>query len=488
MQSVLLLLLLLLNFIISNNSSSFDLILNIDGNNNYFRFIEITTSTKNHILPSIIILDNDNNSTTINSSFSSSIHTYHVESDENTFNIATLINRTSPDSSLLFAIIQISNDSFYDIIPSILIRQTRLKRSLNDDYIVKYNGSIIEQAYVSIEWHNTRERRATKKSKIPKKSRHIYLEIIAIIDSLILNDVRILLNKNEFETIEILKLYYIHIFIGVEKLYQQSLIHETLDIHIRLSKLIFSTDKHRLPWELFKNISSRTNNYRKSPNNLHLRPNISMNLLKSLHQAYISNKFDTRFFRNTTDHIMTFTRLDLIDGAGSAFVSGLCLPLYKYSIIQEDLNSFSMMITVTHELGHNLGLNHDEIDNECNDPHIRYIMSPKNMNTIDRRQVAYFSRCSIRQLNHFSTKTTSKCWKNKIISTKNNKKFEQLGQIINLHQQCQLQYGLKAIPFISITYNQSQTLYEENICNQLRCFKKPLDDFMYWLDGAFDGL
>jgi hypothetical protein len=115
-------------------------------------------------------------------------------------------------------------------------------------------------------------------------------------------------------------------------------------------------------------------------------------------------------------------------------------------------------------------------------------MSPKNINTIDRHQVAYFSQCSIRQLNHFATKTISKCWKNKIISTKNDKKLEKLGQIINLRQQCQLQYGLKSIPFISITYNQSETLYEENICNQLRCFKKPFDDFMYWLNGAFDGL
>jgi hypothetical protein len=334
--------------------------------------------------------------------------------------------------------------------------------------------------------------KTTTPRPIPEKSRHLHLEIIAVVDSLITNDLRTLLNKTELETIEILKLYYIHIFMGVEQLYRQSLIHETLDVHIRLSKIIFSTDKHRLPWESFKNISSLTNIYRKSPNNIHLRPNISMNLLKSLHQVYTSNKFDTRFSTNTADHIMTFTRLDLIDGSGSAFLSGLCLPLYKYSIIQEDLNSFSTILTVTHELGHNLGLNHDEIENECNDPHIRYIMSPKNINTINRRQVTYFSSCSIRQLNYFADKTTSKCWKNKIISTENDTKLKniisiKLGKIINLHQQCQLQYGLRAIPFISVTYNKSQILYEENICQQLKCFKKPSDDFMYWQDGALDG-
>lgn len=317
-----------------------------------------------------------------------------------------------------------------------------------------------------------------------------------MIDSLILHDVRTLLNKTELETIEILKLYYIHIFIGVEQLYQQSLIHATFDIHIRLSKIIFSTDKHRLPWELYKNISSLTNSYRKSHHNMNLRPNISMNILRSLHQAYKSNNFDRRFFTTTADHIMTFTRLDLIDGAGLAYVLGLCLPLYKYSIIQEDLNSFSVMLTVTHELGHNLGLNHDETENECHDPHIQYIMSPKSIQTVTRPRVAYFSSCSIKQLRFFINNTTTKCWKNKIISTSHDKTVEtqrkiifgRLGQIINLRQQCQLQYGLQAIPFISVTFNKTQTLYEENICKQLKCFKKPYENFMHWQDGAYDGL
>jgi hypothetical protein len=217
-----------------------------------------------------------------------------------------------------------------------------------------------------------------------------------------------------------------------------------------------------------------------------------------LHQAYTSNKFDKQFFGNDSDHIMTFTRLDLIDGAGSAYVLGACLPLYKYSIIQEDLNSYSVIITVAHELGHNLGLNHDETENKCNDPSFRYIMSPKNMHTIDRRQLPYFSECSINQLNNFTDDIrTPTCWKNKIISTRNDTKLKEirdiismkLGQIINIHQQCQLHFGTQAIPFISVTYkNKNHTLYEENICNQLRCFKTPEDDYMYWQEGAFDGL
>jgi hypothetical protein len=552
--ALLLLLLIGTNLIVLNNSSSFDLTLNIDGIDNNFRFVETIKSTKDQQLPSVIILDDDFNPTIQNPSHLSSAQTFHVESNENLFGFATKINPASTDSNLLFAMVQTSNGSIYDISPPMSIAQTRTKRSLNDVYIVRSSNSIIEHAYVTIEWNNIRERReievttdlfdteetrypasedmgtstlpsvslpdtienitipsaendteliinatmeTTTPRPIPEKSRYLYLELTAIIDSLITNDLRVLLNKTELETIEILKLYYIHLFMGVEQIYRQSLIHETLDVHIRLSKIIFATDKHRLPWEKFSNISSLTNAYRKSPNNMNLRPNISMSLLKSLHHAYTSDKFDQRFFTNGADHIMTFTRLDLIHGAGSAYVLGTCLSLYKYSIVQEDLNSFSMIITVAHELGHNLGLDHDETENTCNDPRFRYIMSPKNMNTPDRRQLSYFSECSINQLNHFVDNTTTTCWKNSIISTNNDSKFEQirdiistkLGQIINIHQQCQLQYGSQSVPFISILYNSTNhSLYEENICNQLQCFKNLKDNYMYWQDGAFDGL
>jgi hypothetical protein len=551
-----LLLLIGTNLIVSNNSSSFDLTLNVDGINNYFQFVEATKSTKKHHLPFVIILDDDHNPTVLNPSHLSSVRAYHIQSDENVFGFATVYNHTSSDSNLLFAMVQAPNGSIYDISSPMSITQTRAKRSLNNAYIVKSKNSIIEQAYVTIEWNKNRERReidetqnitnssdteairfpaseemssstlpsvslpdtmeditipsaendtelimnttieTTTPRPIPEKSRHLYLEITAVIDSLIVNDLRALLNKTELEAIEILKLYYIHVFMGVEQIYRQSLIHETLDVHIRLSKIIFATDKHRLPWELFKNISSVINIYRKSPNDMNLRPNMSMSLLKSLHHAYTSNNFDKKYLTNEADHIITFTRSDLIDGAGSAYVLGTCLPLYKYSIVQEDLNSFSVIVTVTHELGHNLGLDHDETENKCNDPNFRYIMSPKNMNTIDRRQLNYFSECSIKQLNHFADNTTTTCWKNRIISTRNDTTLEKtrdiismkLGQIINLHQQCQLQYGPKAVPFISVTYNhKNHTLYEENICNQLRCFRTPEDDYMYWQDGAFDG-
>ena len=545
------------HLIVANNASSFNLILNLDGIDNNFQFIENTQANEKRHLPSTIILDDNGHATIQNTSDLTSIQTFHHQSDEDLFSFATAVNLADTDEKYIFAFVQVWNGSIYEISPSISLAQARTKRSLNEVYTVRSSNSVIQQAYVTIEWHYNRERRnvnvlemiteesnteetrypasenpgtstipsvsmpdtmenitlssaendteliinatmeTTTLRPIPEKSRHLHLEIIAIVDSLITNDLRVLLNKTELETIEILKLYYINVFIVAEQLYRQSLIYETLDVHIRLSKIIFATDKHRLPWESFKNISTLTNAYRKSPNTVHLRPNVSMDLLKSLHHAYTSEKFDQRFFNNSADHIMTFTRLDLINGAGSAYVLGTCLPLFRYSIMQEDMNGFAMIITVAHELGHNLGLNHDETENKCNDPHFRYIMSPKNMDSVDRKQLPRFSECSINQMNDFVDNSTTTCWKNPIISTNNDTNFEnlrtivstKLGQLIDVHQQCQLQYGPHAIPFISVSYTDANhSLYEENLCNQLRCFKTPDDGYMYWQDGAFEGL
>ena len=542
------------NCIVLHDASSFDLTLNIDGIDNRFRFIQ--TNQANHI-PTTIILDENGDATIQNTSDLNSIQTFQHESNEDLFGFATTITPTHTDAKFVFALVEIWNGSMYDISPSMALAQRRTKRSLNDVYIVRSINSIIEQAHVTIEWHNNRERRevndpeitlsrsntdkkrfppsesvdtstissvsmpdtmenitlpsaeneteliinatteTTTPRPIPEKSRHLHLELTAVVDSLITNDLRTLLNKTELETIEILKLYYIHVFIVAEQLYRQSLIYETLDVHFRLSKIIFATDKHRLPWESFKNISTLTNTYRKNPNNPHLRPNISMVLLKSLHQAYTSEKFDQRFFTNGSDHIMTFTRMDLIGGAGSAYVLGACSPLFRYSIIQEDMNGLGIIITVAHELGHNLGLNHDETENKCNDPRFRYIMSPKNMHSIDRQQLSRFSECSIEQLNDFVDNSMTTCWKNSIVSTNNDSKLEnlrtiistKLGQLINIHQQCQLQHGPQAIPSVSVSYTgTNHSLYEENICNQLQCFKTPDDDYMYWQDGALEGL
>lgn len=559
MRLILLLLLLISgDLIVSNCASSFDLILNIDSIDNSFRFIENTQSNDKHSIPSTIILDDNGNAIIQNTSDRTSIQTFHHESDEDLFGFATAVNLVDNDEKFVFALVQIWNGSIYEISPSISLAQTRTKRSLNDVYMVRSSNSIIQQASVTIDWHHNRQRRkanvletttvetdseekrypaseavtgtstipsvsmphtmenitlpsaendteliinatmeTTTPRPIPEKTRHLHLEIIAVVDSLITNDLRAILNRTELETIEILKLYYINVFIVAEQLYRQSLIYETLDVHIRLTKIIFATDKHRLPWESFKNISTLTNAYRKSPNTVRLRPNVSMDLLKSLHHAYTSEKFDQRFFKNGADHIMTFTRLDLINGAGSAYVLGTCLPLFRYSIIQEDMNSFAMIITVAHELGHNLGMDHDETENDCNDPAFRYIMSPKNMNSATRQQVPRFSECSIKQLNNFVDNSTTTCWKNSIISTNNDTKFDKLrtilstklGQLIDVHQQCQLQYGPRAVSFISVSYTDTNhSLYEENLCNQLRCFSTPDDDYMYWQDGALEGL
>lgn len=161
--SLLLILFINKNLIDLNYASSFDLVLNIDGRDDYFYFVEIKSSTNSYLSPSITILDDGENPTIINSSYGFSIYTYRTESNDISFNIATVIHSIPTKSNLLFATIQLNNGSIYEIIQSQSTTKNRSKRSGNNDYIVKHNGSILEQAFVSIQWFHNRERRATKK-------------------------------------------------------------------------------------------------------------------------------------------------------------------------------------------------------------------------------------------------------------------------------------------------------------------------------------
>ncbi|CAF4590768.1 unnamed protein product [Rotaria socialis] len=72
-----------------SNASSFDLTLNINGKNSYFRFFETITSIENLRMPSVIILadSNDQSANIVDSSF---IQIYRTQSNGNLFHIATI--------------------------------------------------------------------------------------------------------------------------------------------------------------------------------------------------------------------------------------------------------------------------------------------------------------------------------------------------------------------------------------------------------------
>lgn len=82
------------------------------------------------------------------------------------------------------------------------------------------------------------------------------------------------------------------------------------------------------------------------------------------------------------DHGLLLTGLDLYDGVksqssviGLAWVSGMCHPEYSCTI--NEGNNFESVYVIAHEMGHNLGMNHDGETLEGNncDPN-RYLMSP----------------------------------------------------------------------------------------------------------------
>jgi hypothetical protein len=83
---------------------------------------------------------------------------------------------------------------------------------------------------------------------------------------------------------------------------------------------------------------------------------------------------------------------------GVTYFSGICRN--RFSIVEE-VGGFSSVGTVTHELGHNLGANHDGIVNlseECS-ADSNYIMTPNiGLNQNDLYNLQHFSLCSKRQI------------------------------------------------------------------------------------------
>ena len=482
--------------IFSEEISAFNVKLRLTNAEHHFRFVQVARPIESHRWPSMVVLDHHVHPTIRHSPPSSSVRTYRLQANGSLSSRATSFVSASSHVQLLYVTVQISNGLFYDIVPIVSALKSR---SFIDDYTVRHDGLPVARASVSIQWRRHSEARAIAKASTSsrtshtRKPRHLHLELVAAVDSLIFNDLRHSLNRPNSDIAELLQLYYIHTFIGVEQLYRQSFVQDKLQIHIHLSTIILATEKFPLPWELFKNVSSRSNSYRQSPNAMRLRPNISMKLLQTLHRAYASNQFHTRFFPKSADHIVTFTRMNLIDSAGCTFIAGICSPSHRYSIVQEDFNAHATTLTVAHELGHNLGLNDDE--NHCRDAKVRYIMSPKRSTVDTRRPVPYFSRCSISQLHRFVDHTKATCWHEKLIGNRNDSKPEKkrsvtstkFGQIISLRRQCQLLFGMKALPSISVASNRSRSLYDETVCQQLRCLNSLDDPLLLWHDGALDG-
>ena len=110
----------------------------------------------------------------------------------------------------------------------------------------------------------------------------------------------------------------------------------------------------------------------------------------------------TRSHPDHWDHGLMLTGLDLYDGSpkqnsviGLAWVSGMCHPEYSCTI--NEGNNFESVYVIAHEMGHNLGMNHDgetSSGNTC-DPNTN-LMSP----VLGPGKVTW-SSCSNQEINNF---------------------------------------------------------------------------------------
>ena len=87
---------------------------------------------------------------------------------------------------------------------------------------------------------------------------------------------------------------------------------------------------------------------------------------------------------------------------GLAWVSGMCHPEYSCTI--NEGNNFESVYVIAHEMGHNLGMNHDGETGEGNDCDANtYLMSP----VLGPGKVSW-SPCSNDELNTFLTNRVTK--------------------------------------------------------------------------------
>ncbi|XP_070380857.1 A disintegrin and metalloproteinase with thrombospondin motifs 18-like isoform X1 [Dermacentor albipictus] len=177
--------------------------------------------------------------------------------------------------------------------------------------------------------------------------------------------------------------------------------------------------------------------------------------------------------RGKWDHAILMSGLDLHSGKsnnviGLAFVGGMCQCRFSCSIIQAE--NFQAALEAAHEMGHNLGMDHDGTGNKCNPS--RFIMSP----SVGAGRTSW-SACSRQYLDDFLKSRASSC-----LASKTSHPVEKLsedplpGQLFPADDQCQLALGAKYR-----AYTSSRSPFND-VCQELWCQEGP------WASSAHPAL
>ena len=171
------------------------------------------------------------------------------------------------------------------------------------------------------------------------------------------------------------------------------------------------------------------------------------------------------------DHALLLTGLNLYDGVpardsviGLAWVSGMCTPEFSCTI--NEGNNFESVFVIAHEMGHNLGMNHDGERSEGNtcSPD-RYLMSP----VLGPGKVTW-STCSDQELTSFLTSGPTRaqvsCLEDKP-DLRNSYNFNPSGkapgELFSAMDQCRQAFGASFRPHL-----RSESPFED-LCRELWC-------------------